>query len=321
MRSPYKPIVKLLTDDPLERLTRVHPSFAARYKDEKDPFGYSLETFAAWEPYFRFLYEDYFKVEVRGIENIPGEGRGILVGNHSGLLPLDGAMISMGMCNKHASPRRIRYLVTDWFFSVPGLSDWMTATGQVRATLDNAKKLLEMGELVGIYPEGIRGVGKPFRERYRVLDFHPGFVQLALATQTPLIPVATLGGDEIYPEVTNMRRMARFLKMPFFPITLTFPWLAFPLYFIPLPVRWMINVHKPIKLDYPPEKAKDRKLVLQLTREIQYQIQRDLNDMSSRRKFFFTGHPADFDESEDSSSTDLDSDFNSPQNSPEKTSN
>lgn len=286
-------LTRLFTEDPLARLARGNPAFVKRYESAPDPFGFSLETYARWEPFFRFLYEDYFKVEVQGIENIPADGPGILVGNHSGLLPLDGAMISMAMTGQHRAPRRIRYLVTDWFFSLPGLADWVKETGQVRATLENARKLLEMGELVGIYPEGIRGVGKPFRERYRVLDFHPGFVQLALATGTPLIPVATLGGDEIYPEFTNLKSVANFLKMPFFPVTLTFPWLPFPLMLIPLPVRWMIHVHKPIKLDYPPEKASDRKLVLKLAREIQYEIQDDLNKMLRRRRFFFTGGAAE----------------------------
>lgn len=282
-------IKKLLLEDPVLALKRRNRSFYERYCADDDQFGFSLTTFARWEPFFRFLFEDYFKVEVRGIENIPAEGRAILVGNHSGLLPLDGAMIAMAMANGHKSPRRVRYLVTDWFFSLPGIADWVKETGSVRATIDNAKALLEKDELVGIYPEGVRGVGKPFRERYRVLDFHPGFVALAIATQTPLIPVATVGGDEIYPEFTNLNKLARFIGMPFYPVTLTFPWLAFPLHLIPLPVRWMIHVHPPIRLNYPPERATDRKLVLRLAREIQYTIQRDLNRLLAERKSFLTG--------------------------------
>ncbi|HEY9869958.1 MAG TPA: lysophospholipid acyltransferase family protein [Candidatus Obscuribacterales bacterium] len=275
--------------DPMQALARRSPAYYSRYAGEQDEFGYSLETFAKSEPFFRFLFEEYFKVKVKGIDNIPGDGPAILVGNHSGLLPLDGAMITIAMCFSHPSPRRIRYLVTDWFFTLPGVGHWIKATGQVRATLENAQKLLVNEELVGIYPEGIRGVGKPWAERYRVIDFHPGFVQLAISTQTPLIPVATVGGDEIYPNFGNVKAIAQFMKMPFWPTTLTFPWLPFPAMFLPLPVRWLINIHKPIDLGYPPEKASDRKLVLRIAREIQYDIQRNLNALLRERKSMFTG--------------------------------
>lgn len=289
----WSPIQALTPEDALIALNKRNPSFCQLYADKEDEFGFKLETFARWERYFRFLFEEYFKVKVQGIENIPSEGPVLLVGNHSGLLPIDGALLTIAMCNAHPAPRRVRYLATDWFFSVPGLKEWSMGTGQVRATKENAMKLLANDEIVGIYPEGIRGVGKTFRERYRLHDFHPGFVQLAIATQTPLIPIATVGGDEIFPNFVNIRSLSRLLKMPFFPVTLTFPWLPFPMPFVPLPVRWLIKVHKPIKLDYPPEKANDRKLVLKITREIQYQIQRDLNELLRERKSVFSGWDGD----------------------------
>ena len=279
--------------DPLKALEKRNPSYFSRYQGLDDEFGYKLETFARWEPFFRFCYEDYFKVDCRGIENIPEQERAILVGNHSGLLPLDGAMITIAMCNAHKSPRRVRYLVTDWFTTLPGVGEWIQETGQVRATLENAQKLLSREELVGVYPEGLRGVGKAFPERYRLLDFHPGFVQLAISTQTKIIPVATVGGDEIFPNFVNLKGVGRLVKMPFFPVTTAFPWMPFPHMFIPLPVHWLINVHKPIDLGYPPEKANDRKLVLQIAREIQYDIQRDLNKLLRERKSLFTGWDPD----------------------------
>lgn len=279
--------------DPLKALEERNPSYFARYSGVEDEFGFNLETFAKWEPVFRFCYEEHFKVRVRGIENIPSEGPALLIGNHSGLLPLDGAMITISMSNQHPAPRRVRYMITDWFFSLPGISEWMRETGQVRATLENARKLVDMGELVGIYPEGLRGVGKTYRERYRILDFHPGFVQLAIERQVPLIPVATVGGDEIFPNFVNIKQFAQMLKMPFFPVTPAFPWMPFPLMFIPLPVKWMINIHKPILLDYPPEKAKDKKLCLKIAREIQYDIQRDLNRLLKERKSVFTAWAED----------------------------
>jgi 1-acyl-sn-glycerol-3-phosphate acyltransferase len=278
----------LKIEDPVAAFAKRVPAFYNRYAHLEDEFGFNLKTFASWEPLFRFCFEDYFKVQVQGLENIPGQGKALLVGNHSGLLPLDGAMITMALCNAHPSPRRVRYLVSDWFFTVPGLSQWISETGQVRGSIENAHKLLNNEELVGIYPEGLRGVGKTFRERYRMHDFHPGFVQLSIATQTPIIPIATIGGDEIFPNFTNLKSIARLLKMPFFPVTLAFPWLPFPAPFIPLPIKWLINIHKPIDLGYPPDKAHDKKLVLTIAREIQYDLQRVLNSQLRQRKSMFS---------------------------------
>ncbi|MBU6455658.1 MAG: acyltransferase family protein [Cyanobacteria bacterium REEB67] len=285
---PHREALKGAAAEAMKVFAERNPYFVTRYQGQVDQFGFDMEAFAIWEPFFRFLYEEYFRVTVRGLENIPADGPGILVGNHSGLLPVDAAMMAVAMCHLHTSPRRIRFLVTDWFFSTPMLGKWVLQMGQVRASLENARTLIENQELIGIYPEGVRGVGKPFRERYRCLDFHPGFVQLAIATQTPLIPIATIGGDEIYPEFVNLKSIAQMLGLPFFPVTPSFPWLPFPLMLFPLPVRWMVNVHKPINLGYPPEKASDRKLILKLAREIQYEIQRDLNHMFKERRHLFT---------------------------------
>jgi 1-acyl-sn-glycerol-3-phosphate acyltransferase len=279
--------------DPLGALEKRAPGFVAKYTDPEDEFGFDIETFAKWEPFFRFCYDDYFKVDIRGLENVPKDGAALFIGNHSGLLPVDAGMLAVALLNHRTPPRRVRYLVTDWFFQLPALKDWVMQTGHVRATLENATKLIEKEEFVGIYPEGLRGVGKTWKERYRVIDFHPGFVQLAISTQTPIVAVATLGGDEIYPNFVNIKKLSRLLRFPFYPITPAFPWLPFPLYFFPLPVRWLINIHPPIKLDYPPEKANDRKLCLRIAREIQYDIQRDLNRLLRERKSMFTGWDPD----------------------------
>lgn len=284
----WQALQALKPSDPLKDLERRAPSFCARYANVEDPFGFSLKTYAWSYPIFRFLLEDYFKVKYDGLHNIPSEGRALVVGNHSGLIPLDGALLTCGLLDYHPAPRPVRFLATDWFFSLPGVAAWMTETGQVRATLENAQKLLEMEELVGIYPEGIRGVGKTIRERYRMHDFHPGFVQLAISTQTPIIPIATIGGDEILPNFANVKLLKQMMKMPFFPVTPAFPWLPFPTPFVPLPVKWLMKIHKPIDLGYPAEKANDRKLVRRVACEIQYMIQKDLNDLLRERKSLFS---------------------------------
>lgn len=286
-------IQALKPQNAVQELMQRNPDFYKRYAEIEDEFGFDLETFARWERYFRFLNEEYFRIKIKGLENIPADGPVLLCGNHSGLLPVDGGLLTAALCQWHPTPRRVRFLATDWFFATPGLKEWAMGTGCVRASKENAVKLLENDEIVGIYPEGIRGVGKTFRERYRVHDFHPGFVQLAIQTQTPLVPIATVGGDEIFPNFVNAKGLAQFLKMPFFPITSAFPWLPFPLMFVPLPVRWLMKVHPPIKLDYPPERANDRKLTLGIAREIQYTIQRDLNELLRERKSVFSGWDGD----------------------------
>ena len=205
----------LVSEKPIDALQRRNPDFFERYAHKVDENGFDLNTWAAWEPFFRFCFEDYFKVDIRGIENIPAEGKAILVGNHSGVIPIDGVMMSMAMANLHLSPRRVRYLISDWFIELPFWGQWMRRTGQVRASLDVAEKLLQADEIIAIYPEGVRGIGKPFRERYRLIDFHPGFVKLAIASQSPLIPVATVGGDEIFPNLVNMKKLALFYACHF----------------------------------------------------------------------------------------------------------
>ncbi len=287
------PIQALKTPDALESLFQSNPGFCKLYAGLDDEFGFNLETFARWERYFRFFNKEYFKIKIKNIENIPSQGPVIVCGNHSGLLPIDGGLLTSAMCCSHPDPRRVRFLATDWFFNTPGLREWAMETGQVRASKENAIKLLERNEIVGIYPEGIRGAGKTFSERYRVHDFHPGFVQLAIQTQTPIVPIATIGGDEIYPNFVNVKSLARLIKMPFFPLTLTFPWMPFPLMFVPMPVRWLMRIHPPIKLDYPPERASDRKLTIKIAREIQYTIQRDLNELLRERKSVFSGWDGD----------------------------
>jgi len=273
---------------PLESFKRRFPAYCSRYAAE-DKFGFKLETCANLENVVRFLFEDYFKVRVAGLENIPREGGAILAGNHSGLISLDGLMLCVAACCLHPAQRRVRYLVDPWLSTIPWLWDLLRQSGQVAASLTNAVGLLDQGELVGIYPEGCQALSKTLSQRYKQLPYDPAFVQLAIYTRSPIIPVATIGGDEIYPNFINIGSLARLLGVPYFPTTLTFPWLPFPSMLIPLPVPWLISIGRPIDLDYPPEKAYDRALVARIANELQAQIQQDLDRLLCRRKSLFAG--------------------------------
>ena len=152
-----------------------------------------------------------------------------------------------------------------------------------------AKALLDADELVFFYPEGPRGTGKPFSMRYRLYDFDPGFVKAAIATSSPIIPIVTVGSDEIFPTLANLKPVARLVGTPYWPVTPAFPWLPFISSCIPLPIKFLINIGKPIYLNYPPERVSDRKLRLEIARAVQYDVQRELNTLLRQRKSIFAG--------------------------------
>lgn len=266
----------------------LRPEFYSRYEcgsdSDSDPYGFSTTIIMQWMPLFQFLYEGYFDVKTVGLENIPAEGRAVLIGNHTGVLPMDAFMTITGVLLHHSSPRRIRCLAHNFLRATPFFDRLTSGFGAVPAEYSVAKKLLEDEELVFFYPEGARGTGKPFSMRYRLMDFDPGFVKAAIETGSPIIPITTIGGDEIFPLLGNIRSLARVLGAPYFPLTPGFPWLPFPANLTPLPIKFLIKVGKPIYLNYPPERAKDRKLRLQIARDIQYDIQRELNSLLRQRK-------------------------------------
>ena len=262
--------------------------FRGLYEGELDPYGFDASVLLRWEPFFRFLWEGYFRITILGVENIPSSGRALLVGNHSGVIPLDAFLFYYAYYAHHVLPRRIRFLVVQSLLDIPGVGGFLKGIGGVPAEYSIAKELLEKDELVFIYPEGTAGTGKSFRMRYRVCDFHPGFAKGAIETGAPIIPITTIGADEIYPLLGNCKPIARLMGMPYWPITPTFPWLPFPASAVPLPIRILIKIGKPIYLNEPPERGSDRRLMMAKTKEIQYEIQRELNFLLRKRKSPFS---------------------------------
>jgi len=167
--------------------------------------------------------------------------------------------------------------VLDWAFRLPWVSVFMRRVGGVVASPYNAVRLLEQGNLVMVFPEGAKGAGKPFSERYRLQRFgRGGFVELALRTGSPIVPVAIVGSEEIYPKLGESRLLAKLTGAPYFPITPTFPALG-ALGAVPLPSRWRIEFCPPIDLsEHGPEAAEDRSLVFELSEQIRETIQEKL---------------------------------------------
>jgi 1-acyl-sn-glycerol-3-phosphate acyltransferase len=183
-------------------------------------------------------------------------------------------MISMALLREHPLPRYPRFLVLDWAFQLPFVSVAMRKLGGVVASPYNALRLLEQDELVAVFPEGVKGGGKGFRDRYRLERFgRGGFVEIALRTGAPIVPVAVVGSEEIYPKVGEAPALARLIGSPYFPLTPTFPWLG-PLGVVPLPSRWRIEFGDPIDTArFGPEAAEDRSFVFELSEQVRKAIQ------------------------------------------------
>lgn len=281
-----------LSGDDLDRRITVALAFLRRRLTgdyDVDDFGFDQEfTDQIWLPLLRPIYRRWFRVEVRGIENIPLEGGGLVVANHSGTVPLDGLMTQLAIHDETPGHRHARALGADLVFQSPVIGQLARKTGSTLAANSDAERLLRAGELAAVWPEGFKGVGKPFSERYRLQRFgRGGFVSAALRTGVPIIPCSIVGAEEIYPLIGNAKSLARFFGFPYFPITATFPWLG-PLGLIPLPSKWIIEFGAPIHTDsFEPSAADDPMLVFDLTDQVRETIQQTLYSLLLQRRSVF----------------------------------
>ena len=242
------------------------------------------------EPFFEFLYTVWWRVETTGIEHVPAKGPGLIVANHSGVLPWDGLMINVAMRHEHPARRHCRMLALDMFALLPFLAPLLSKGGHVRASQENGERLLRKGELVGVFPEGVKGVGKPFKRRYKLARFgRGGFVRLALRTGTPIIPCAVVGAEEVHPMLANASWIAKPLGFPYFPLTPTWPHLGL-LGTVPLPTKWSIDFADPLPMDsYGPEAAEDTILVHRLSEQVRSTVQKMINGRLARRRSIWFG--------------------------------
>jgi 1-acyl-sn-glycerol-3-phosphate acyltransferase len=243
-----------------------------------DPFGLSPEAVRGAFPFFYALYRVWFRVRSRGHENLPGAGPAILVANHGGLLPFDGAMTVIDVMLRTDPPRLVRCLVDRFVRGLPGVRSFYARTGQVVGTRANIRTLLGRGDLVMIFPEGVAGIRKTMPRRYQLERFHPGCVREALRARAPIVPVAITGPADQAPILYDVQPLARRLGLPVFPITPTFPWLG-PAGLLPYPVRYRIHYGTPLRLyeQHGPEAAEDAELVSRLTADLRRRVQRLLN--------------------------------------------
>jgi 1-acyl-sn-glycerol-3-phosphate acyltransferase len=256
---------------------------------EVDDFGFDAElTTNVIAAPLRPIYEKWFRVEVSGLENVPDEGAALIVANHSGVIALDGAVTALALLDHHPAHRHLRMLGADLVFKTPFLGEIARKSGQTLACNADAERLLSSGELVGVYPEGFKGVGKPFSERYKLQRFgRGGFVSAALRTKAPIIPCSIVGAEEIYPMLGNAKLLARLLGVPYFPLTPTFPWLG-PLGMIPLPSKWYIEFGEPIETASLADRADDPMLTFNVADQVRETIQQTLYRLLMKRKSVFS---------------------------------
>jgi 1-acyl-sn-glycerol-3-phosphate acyltransferase len=257
--------------------------------EEFDDFGLDPGFEQRVRPVVEFLYRSYFRTSVEGIDNVPNEGRCIVVANHSGALPLDGLMLRAALRIEHPQKRDLRWLAEDFVYYLPFAGVFMNRVGAVRACPENAERLLEKESLVGVFPEGVHGIKKLFQERYRLQRFgRGGYIRLCLRMRAPIVPCAIIGAEESSPLLYRLEGLTELLGLPYFPITPTFPFLG-PAGLLPAPTKWRMRFGEPINLDnYGPEAADDHVLVGRLSERVRSAIQAMLDSgLRERRSVWF----------------------------------
>jgi 1-acyl-sn-glycerol-3-phosphate acyltransferase len=255
-----------------------------------DEFGFDAHlNDAVVLPVLRGLYRSWFRVEVSGIENLPLDGAALVVANHAGVLPFDGLMLSVAVKDHHPVHRDLRLLAADLVFDLPIVGQAARKAGHTMACTSDAHRLLAAGELTAVFPEGYKGLGKQFKDRYKLQRFgRGGFVSAALRTKSPIVPCSIVGSEEIYPMMADVKLLARLLGLPYFPVTPLFP-VAGPLGLVPLPSKWRIQFGEPISTeDYDESAADDPMITFELTDQVRETIQHTLYQLlAGRRNMFF----------------------------------
>jgi 1-acyl-sn-glycerol-3-phosphate acyltransferase len=270
---PSGVVDRLLTDDTRRVLTAL--THLVDGESALDPFGFSPATTKSAFPLFHALYRGYFRVKSEGHEHLPKEGGAILACNHAGLLPFDAAMSIVDVALHTDPPRLARAVVDRWAGALPFVNVLYSRLGQIVGTRENFAELLDEGQLVLVFPEGMNGVRKTITQRYRLQTFRVGFIEQALRAGVPIVPMAVIGSDDQTPILYDVKPLAKWLGLPVAPITPTFPLLG-PLGLLPYPVSYRIVYGEPLDFSerFGPEGAQDARLVRYLANQVRGQVRR-----------------------------------------------
>lgn len=270
--DPSGVLDRLIGEEQRKRLTAL--AHLVEGEGQFDRFGFSPAAIRQSFPLFHALYRLYFRVQSEGHSHVPAEGPVVLAGNHGGLLPFDGAMAIIDLMLHSDPPRLARSIVDRWAGTLPYVNVFYARVGQVVGTRENFANLLEDGQVVLVFPEGIDGIRKTVAQRFRLQPFRVGFVEQALRARAPIVPMAVIGSDNQTPILYDIQPLAKKLGLPVAPITPTFPLLG-PLGLLPYPVRYKIVYGEPLSYHerFGPEGADDPRLVRYLANQVRRSIQ------------------------------------------------
>jgi len=269
-RERARGLVRLLVGEEYERLMKIE-IHASEFG--YDPFGLERESAMLAYAFLQFVYKHWFRVESFGVERIPLEGPALLAPNHGGGIPIDGLMIALDLAKKMEKPRVMRAVVDNFAGSLPFINLFFYRCGQVIGARRNLVDLLEQGEMIAVFPEGLNGTGKKFNDRYKLLPFNVGFVELSLLHRTPIIPTAVIGAEEQYPYLINIERLAKIFNLPYVPIP-PLSLLLGPIGCFPLPTKYQIYYGEPIRfyLDHPADAVKDPETIRRLAAQVRDRV-------------------------------------------------
>jgi 1-acyl-sn-glycerol-3-phosphate acyltransferase len=284
-RRRARKVVKILAPEDYERFRSLQINdLGFGY----DPFGLELESAMVAFALAKFLHQYWFRVESHGAEQVPEEGPVLITPNHSGVLPIDAAMLGVDMAIRMSRPRIMRAVVDNFGGFLPFLNTLFYRCGQIIGARRNFEELLKRGEMVAVFPEGHKGTGKPFRDRYRLKPFNVGFLELSLIHKAPIVPTAVIGAEEQYPFMLNLKPLAEVLKFPYFPVTPLMLLLG-PLGMLPLPTKYYIYYGEPLHFyrNYPPETVRDPDTIHKLVGTVQDRVQKMIDKGIRERKGVF----------------------------------
>lgn len=272
----FKPLWVRRLENEIEARVASVPTLLNEYSF--DGFGLSPDAVRRSALPMALMYRHYFRCNTTGIENVP-EGPCLLIGNHAGQLPFDGMMVATAMLLEAQPPRIVRAMAEYFVSELPFLNVAAARSGSLVGTPHNCVQMLEKGECVMVFPEGARGMSKPYSQRYKLQRFGLGFMRLALETGVPIVPVSIVGSEEQQPGIANLRRVGKFFGAPSLPITLTFPWLG-PLGLLPFPTKYHMYFHPPMRFEGSPddEDAKIQDRVDQVKAMIEAGFERGLSE-------------------------------------------
>lgn len=253
-----------------------------------DPFGLEMESAMLAFGLARFVHKYWFRVESLGVENVPEEGPVLITPNHSGVVPIDAAMLGVDLAVKMENPRIMRAVVDNFAGFLPFVNTFFYRCGQIIGARRNFEELLKQGEMVAVFPEGHKGTGKGYAARYKLRPFNVGFMELSLLHRTPIIPTAVIGAEEQYPYMVNLKPVARAFNFPYFPVTPLLLALG-PVGMLPLPTKYFIYYGEALHFyrDHPPETVKNPEKIRSLVRTVQDRVQELVDEGVRRRKGVF----------------------------------